>query len=67
MTKILPCPFCGQTPDINDDAHFKVTQGGKWGSLVCCCEGPEVRTGYQELSHWKAAAIEEWNTRVPKL
>ena len=60
--RLKPCPFCGETPP-NDDAQFYVNQGTKWGGVQCCCGGPEVRTGYQPVAHWKVDAIREWNTR----
>lgn len=63
--RLLPCPFCGETPDIDNPATFQDSQGTKWGAVVCCCTGPEVRTGYQSVEHWKANAIEAWNRRAP--
>ena len=60
---LLPCPFCGEVPDVNDPYTFQADQGDKWGHIVCCCNGPEVRTGYGPLEEWKADAIREWNTR----
>ncbi|WAJ27589.1 Lar family restriction alleviation protein [Antarcticirhabdus aurantiaca] len=62
--KLLPCPFCGTTPDINNPATFQSSQGTKWGAVVCCCTGPEVRTGYDPVEEWRDDAIEAWNTRV---
>lgn len=62
MDNLKPCPFCGQTPD--EDSHY-VNQGTKWGGILCCIEGPEVRTGYKPWPHWKDAAVKEWNTRTP--
>lgn len=47
---VKPCPFCGATPDIDDPNTFRASQGDKWGAMVCCCEGPEVRTGYGPLA-----------------
>lgn len=63
MIKIKPCPFCGLTPNIDDESSFRSSQGGKWGNVVCCCEGPEVRTNYKPLESWKEDAIKEWNRR----
>lgn len=60
---VLPCPFCGQTPDIDNPATFVSDQGDKWGHIVCCCAGPEVRTGYKPLKHWRQDAIDAWNER----
>lgn len=61
---LLPCPFCGQKPDIDNDASFRLTDGMKYGALQCCIVGPEVRTDYKEVSHWKGAAIAAWNERI---
>jgi Lar family restriction alleviation protein len=60
--ELLPCPFCGETPTVfNTDHHM----GGKWGFVSCCCDGPQVRTGYQSEEHWRAEAIAAWNIRTP--
>lgn len=61
---LKPCPFCGETPDVNDERTFQDSQGAKWGSVVCCCTGPEVRTWYGPVAEWKDAAIAEWNKRA---
>jgi len=63
--KLLPCPFCGEIPDINDPNTFRASQGTKWGNVVCCFDGPEVRTSYKDVEFWRDAAIEAWNDRVP--
>ena len=62
--ELLSCPFCGLTPDINDPNTFQTNQGTKWGFVVCCCNGPEVRTSYKEASYWRDDAIAAWNTRA---
>lgn len=64
MDKLLPCPFCGLTPDANDPASFTQEKQPKWGRVVCCIEGPEVRAGYAPLEEWKDAAIAAWNRRI---
>lgn len=61
---VIPCPFCGQTPDIDNPATFDADQGDKWGHIVCCCSGPEVRTNYMPLEYWKQDAINAWNERA---
>lgn len=66
MSELLPCPFCGQTPDINGLHTFQSSQGTKWGSVVCCCTGPEVRTGYGHVDEWRQDAIDAWNTRAAR-
>lgn len=57
---LKPCPFCGATP-----THVRLTQGTKWGNVVCCCEGPEARTDYGKPAEWVPDAIKEWNRRTP--
>lgn len=64
---LKPCPFCGETPPVEDPYTFCADQGEKWGHVLCGCGacGPEVRTDYKALWHWKEAAIIEWNSRKP--
>lgn len=64
---LKPCPFCGETPPVDDPYTFYANQGEKWGHVLCGCGacGPEVRTDYNPLPHWKDAAIAEWNNRKP--
>lgn len=64
---LKPCPFCGETPPVNDPYTFCANQGEKWGHVLCGCGacGPEVRTDYKPLPHWKDDAITEWNNRKP--
>lgn len=57
--KLKPCPFCGNIPTSYSSDHCPA---GKWGAVVCCCIGPEVRTGYQAVG-WQEEAANEWNTR----
>lgn len=59
--ELKPCPFCGETPGPDD---YFVNQGTKYGGIQCCCEGPDVRTGYREWPAWKDDAIKAWNIRV---
>lgn len=58
---LLPCPFCGEVPTL-----IRETEGAKWGAVVCCCTGPEVRTHYRPVEHWKLDAIAAWNRRAPE-
>jgi len=62
-TELLPCPWCGETPDVSTDASFRLTDGVKYGALQCCVVGPEVRTDYKDLPHWRERAISAWNDR----
>jgi hypothetical protein len=62
-TELLPCPWCGETPDVSNDASFRLTDGVKYGALQCCVVGPEVRTDYKDVPHWREAAIAAWNDR----
>ncbi len=58
-----PCPFCGRVPDVNDPASFTQEIQPKWGAVVCCITGPEVRTGYEKWPAWRDAAVRAWNER----
>lgn len=64
MSKLLPCPFCGNTPDVDEPETFQTPVTCKWGCVTCCCYGPDVRTGYGPLKDWKADAIKAWNKRA---
>lgn len=64
MIALRPCPFCGETPDAGKPATFDCDQGGKWGFVVCCCRGPEVRTGYGPPATWQGEAVAAWNDRA---
>lgn len=59
---MLPCPFCGEIPDL---AAVYMDEATKWGAIQCCCVGPEVRTGYQSQDAWENDAIAAWNQRTP--
>jgi len=62
-TQLLPCPWCGETPDVSNEASFRLTDGVKYGALQCCVVGPEVRTDYKDVPHWRERAIAAWNDR----
>jgi Lar family restriction alleviation protein len=61
-----PCPFCGTTPDVNNPATFQSDGGSKWGFVVCCCHGPEIRTNYRPVEEWRDKAISAWNKRAKR-
>ncbi|HXU93215.1 MAG TPA: hypothetical protein VFP33_06110 [Gallionella sp.] len=63
--ELKPCPWCGEKPNTELDSAFRLTDGMKYGALQCCVVGPEVRTDYKPVSHWKASAIKAWNDRTP--
>ena len=63
---IKPCPFCGATPTIDNDAVFGL-ESAKYGYVTCCINGPTVRTSYKPVSFWKADAIASWNDRFDQL
>jgi len=61
---LLPCPFCGETPDENEPTTFWHETGSRWAAVVCCIRGPEIRAGiYAPLEEWKEEAIAAWNER----
>ena len=65
---LLPCPFCGATPQPS--ACLVLTDpSGKWGAVECRCgaRGPDVRTGYaRDVTAWAEVAASEWNRRGQK-
>jgi hypothetical protein len=63
VADLLPCPFCGETPDASGNYTFVETDGPKWGAVRCCGTGPEVRTGYGPVDEWRDDAIAAWNER----
>jgi len=58
--ELKPCPFCG---DIPGPDSFDFTDCSKWGAVMCCCNGPQVRTGYKKEGAWRDGARIAWNTR----
>ncbi|MBC8740462.1 hypothetical protein F6X40_27890 [Paraburkholderia sp. UCT31] len=60
------CPWCHVVPDVTKRESFQLVDGHKWGALVCCGRGPEVRTGYRDVKDWADGAIEAWNERRPE-
>jgi hypothetical protein len=64
---LAKCPWCGGLPDITNPALFHTDESGKWGALGCCGTGPDVRTDYKPLSHWRQDAVDAWNERPSDL
>jgi len=64
-TELLPCPFCGFTPDINnDDCLYPVTRNNKVFSLNCYMTGGGC--GAEMLGASPEDCINKWNTRKPE-
>lgn len=61
---LKPCPFCRSILDSTKDTTFRYVDGGKkWGAVMCCIQGPDVRTGFRPAPEWHQAAADEWNDR----
>ena len=67
---LLPCPFCGEKPEI--EPKNPDVDGNAWGSVSCvnaeCPANPSVSDGVHDdtlgSSHeYKKAAVKRWNTR----
>lgn len=63
MTKILPCPFCGEIPEISEYTSPK-SKDTILFEVYCTNEDcyVESRTGEKST---KELAIECWNRRIP--
>ncbi len=65
--KLLPCPFCGQHPYVDDpDCIYPVTRPDKDGRQVWRAGCMESAGGCgAECTGWSAEeAVERWNTRT---
>lgn len=65
MAELLPCPFCGAKPQLEEKSIKLVDEKGKQclGYLIWCSgEHHEVSV----FTATKKDAINEWNTRTPK-
>lgn len=56
MTKLKPCPFCGDKAEILETA-FKTYSIG--------CTNPNCSMGYLLFSSFRKEIIKAWNTRTP--
>ena len=79
ISRALPCPFCGKTPEFTFRVDKEYSKHGSFGHYVSregCC--PPTRAGQTELFFcnnwkkpdyqlWKGLAdrvIDQWNKRV---
>lgn len=69
LTDLLPCPFCGQAPEIVERLHSKARYG------ICCRTdncflfvptdvGIDSLHNYTPLYVEKSRAVKAWNTRA---
>lgn len=63
MNNILPCPFCGFLPDINDpDCIYPATRDKTVWQLVCYATGGGCDASI--LGDSAEECIEKWNRRT---
>jgi hypothetical protein len=70
--KLMHCPFCGESEDLNVVADFsnnEVTAGARFQSFVffvtcgrCVAEGPSAESTDKAVA--KESAINDWNNRL---
>lgn len=65
VEKILPCPFCGQIPDEEDeDFCYPITRAdAKVVIYRAGCVEAAGGCGAEVLGHSAEEAIQRWNTR----
>jgi predicted small metal-binding protein len=60
-TQLLPCPFCGFMPHLDDgDCVYPITRSGLWG-LHCYETGGGC--GAEVIGNSQEEVIRKWNTR----
>jgi len=58
-TNLLPCPFCGQQPQIHRIGALQVR-------IECPCGIARTQKVYRFSQEWlEELMIKEWNTRAP--
>lgn len=61
--KLEPCPFCGLTPDLeDDDVCYPLDK--KHSIWTCGCPESSGGCGAEVVGNSKEDAIKKWNTRV---
>jgi len=60
--ELLPCPFCGETPDVTDRPSTDTATGHVW-FISCCCKGYSANA--HQHGDTKQAALAAWNRRPP--
>lgn len=59
MSDLLPCPFCGKTPEVN----FGRTQTDVWAYIRCCCGVTTANQHGDNDREAKRKALDVWNRR----
>jgi len=65
MTEPLPCPFCGEAPDVSNKVIPTLTNEREFTSISCEHVPCNVRPHFSAYVP-REQAIERWNTRAPE-
>ena len=66
MDKLLPCPFCGQTPKLQEDFRYPWPERERTRAYEVVCQNPDCIIGKVDAHYrlTKREIVELWNRRA---